>query len=142
MSSPARFPFLPRVGGSGPLDLAPLLPARLSRGGIDVDVVGLVDSGSSFSVLPYDVGSQFRLDWDRLPQALMLGGVASGVAAKVIAVDMTFGPIGPVKQLFAWAKSNAVPLVFGQVTFFLNFDVFFARSRSFFEIQPAVAPTP
>lgn len=142
MSSPARFPFLPRPGGSGPLDLAPLLPARLSRGGIDVDVVGLVDSGASFSVLPYDIGARFGLDWNQLPHGLTLGGVASGTPAKLIALDITFGPIGPVSQLFAWAKTNGPPLVFGQVSFFLDFDIFFARNRSFFEVQPAAAAAP
>jgi hypothetical protein len=143
VSAPARFPFLPRGAGSGPLDLAPLLPARLSRNGVDVDIVGLVDSGASFSVLPYDVGARFGLDWNRLPNGLILGGAAGGIPAKLIALDLTFGPFGPVSQLFAWADRTGPPIVFGQATFFLNFDdVFFARARGFFEIQPATAPTP
>lgn len=142
MSSPARFPYLPRGTGNGPLDLAPLLPVRLSRNGIDVDVVALVDSGASFSVLPYDVGVQFGLAWNALPHGLMLGGVAKGSPAKMIALDLTFGPIGPVSQLFAWASNNDPPVALGQATFFLNFDVFFYRAQSYFEIQPASAPTP
>lgn len=142
MSAPARFPFLPRAGGNGPNDLVPLLPARLSRGGTDVDVVGLVDSGSSFSVLPFDTGARFGLDWNRLPNGLTLAGAFGGIPAKVLAVDITFGPFGPVTQLFAWARTNDPPVLFGQVTFFLNFDVFFFRAQSFFEIQPATTSTP
>jgi hypothetical protein len=137
MSSPARFPYLPRGTGSGPHDLVPLLPARLSRGGIDVDVMALVDSGSSFSVLPYDVGARFGFDWSRLPNSLILAGPGGGRPAKVIALDLTFGPFGPVSQLFAWSRTNDTPVLFGQITFFLNFDVFFFRAQGHFEIQPA-----
>jgi hypothetical protein len=142
MSSPARFPYLARGSGSGPHDLAPLLPARLSRGGIDLDVVGLVDSGSSFSVLPFDVGANFGFDWNLLPHGLTLVGAAGGRPAKVIALDLTFGPFGPVSQLFAWSRTNDTPVLFGQITFFLNFDVFFSRAQAFFEIQPASTTTP
>ncbi len=142
MSTPTRFPFLPRPAGSGSLDLAPLLPACLSRNGVDVDLVGLVDSGSSFSILPFDIGARFGLPWNSLPHALTLGGIGRGIPAKMIALHMTFGPIGPVSQLFAWANSNDLPIVFGQATFFMNFDVFFFRAQSYFEIQPATAATP
>ena len=143
MSAPARFPFIARSGApSGPRFLAPLLPARLSRNGTDVDVLGLVDSGAMFSVLPYDVGARFGEDWNRLPRALTLAGTAGGVPAKVLALDMAFGPYGPVPQLFAWSSTNAQPAIFGQVSFFLDFDIFFFRARGYFEIQPASAATP
>jgi len=137
MSSPARFPYLQRGTGNGPHDLVPFLPAVLSRGGINVSVLGLVDSGSSFSVLPYDVGNRYGLDWNHLPHGLTLAGPAGGRSAKVLAVDLTFGPFGPLSQLFAWSSANDTPVLFGQITFFLNFDVFFCRAQSYFEIQPA-----
>ena len=142
MTTPAQFPYLPRGTGNGPHDLAPLLPARLSLNGIDVDVVGLVDSGSSFSILPFDVGAQFGLDWDQLPRGVMIGGAAGRGPAKMVAVTMTFGPLGPVTQVFAWKRANDTPVVFGQVTFFLNFDICFYRTRGYFEIQPASVATP
>lgn len=44
--------------------------------------------------------------------------------------------------VFSWVKSDSIPIILAQTNFFLNFDVFFARARGFFEIQPATAPTP
>ncbi len=142
MTPVVRYPFLPRGGANGPLDLVPLLPACLSRNGIEVDVVGLVDSGATFSVLPYDVGALFGVDWNLLPNSLSIGGVGRRVPAKMLSLEMTFGPIGPVVQSFAWISDNSMPVIFGLVTFFLSVDVFFYRTRGYFEIQPATAATP
>ena len=37
---------------------------------------------------------------------------------------------------FAWAQSDAVGIILGQVNFFLEFDVCFFRSRASFEVRP------
>lgn len=142
MSAPSRFPFVSLGTGLSPFDLAPLLPARLARNGVGIDAVGLVDSGATISVVPFDVGARFGEDWNKLPRELTLGGASSGVPAKLLALEMTFGAIGPVTQLFAWSSSNAQPVIFGRVSFFLDFDILFYRARGYFEVQPASAATP
>jgi hypothetical protein len=134
---PLATPFSPRPGGSGPLDLVPLLAARLSRGGVSIDVVGRVDSGASFSVLPLDVGRRFGVPWASLPLHLAIGGAAGSVPARVLTVSGVIGPFPAVALHFAWANTNAVPLAFGQANFFYEFDVCVFRRRGEFHIQPA-----
>ena len=36
----------------------------------------------------------------------------------------------------AWTRNNEVPVILGQVNFFMEYDVCFFRSRSAFEIRP------
>jgi hypothetical protein len=42
----------------------------------------------------------------------------------------------PVRLAFAWAQSNAVPVLLGQVNFFMEFDVCLFRSAGHFEVKP------
>jgi hypothetical protein len=142
MSSPARFPFVSRGTGGPVPDLAPLLPIRLSRGSVTLDVVGLVDSGAAVSVLPWSVGARFGTDWNSLTVPCSVGGSAGGIAGKLLVVDGTVSPFGAVQLAFAWVQSDAVPLLLGQTNFFMAFDVFFYRTRGYFEVQPASPATP
>jgi hypothetical protein len=137
MTAPIQFPFLPRPNGNGPLDLVPLLPVQLRYAGVSVDVVGLVDTGSSFNVLPYDDGAKFGIDWNNLPQSLTLGGARGPTPAKILTLDAVIGSLTPVSLVFAWASSNDFPVIFGQANFFFNFDVCLFRRHSYFQIQPA-----
>lgn len=133
----ARFPYLPRPGGNGPLDLAPYLPLRLSSGPIVVDVTGLLDTGASFSVLPYDTGNQFGIAWASLPHSLHLSGAHGPTVAKALTLDAVIASFPPVSLTFAWVRTNNYPLALGQANFFFEFDACFFRRQSFFEIQPA-----
>ena len=45
------------------------------------------------------------------------------------------GDFAPVRLVFAWVKKE-VPLILGQTNFFLEFDVYFYRSKLEFEIMP------
>jgi len=44
-----------------------------------------------------------------------------------------------VRLAFAWAKTDTVPLILGQVNFFLEFDVCLFRSRAVFEVRSKAA---
>jgi hypothetical protein len=65
MSQPQRFPLvqLGRVGGIP--NLAPMLPITLVSPQHKIQADGLVDCGSTVSVLPYDLGVQLGLDWHK-----------------------------------------------------------------------------
>ncbi len=133
-----RVPFLPRPGGSGgPHDLVPLLSFVLSSGAKTVPLTGIVDSGASFSVLPFDIGKQFGFDWHSLTQPLQIGGAGGRVPAKIIRLTATVGQFSPVSMIFAWVTTNSYPIVLGEMSFFYEFDVFLSRRHSYFEIQPA-----
>jgi hypothetical protein len=41
---------------------------------------------------------------------------------------------------FAWSQNDNVPVILGQMNFFLEFDVCFYRSQLEFEIRPKVHP--
>jgi hypothetical protein len=137
MTSPIQFPFLPRPNGNGPLDLVPLLPLRLSHLGVSIDVAGLVDSGSTFNVLPHDVGAKFGANWNQLSQALTLGGAGGSAQPKLLTLDAVIGSMAPIKLVFAWAATNSYPVILGQANYFYCFDVFLYRRQSMFQIQPA-----
>jgi hypothetical protein len=133
--SAVTFPYQFRGTSRDPQALAPLLPVRLNRGGVSVDVVGLVDSGASFSVLPFDIGSQFGVNWSSLTP-IYLSGVLAGTGAKLLAVEGVIGSLPRTPLLFAWCTSNTVPVLLGQVNFFFEFDICFYRSRSEFTVAP------
>ena len=44
------------------------------------------------------------------------------------------GGFPPVSLVFAWTQVVSVPLILGQLSFFLEFDVCFFRKRAVFEI--------
>jgi len=136
MSSPAQYPYVSRGTGGPVPDLAPLLPIRLSRGGVIVDTVALVDSGTAVSVLPYSLGARFGVDWNTLTIPCVVGGSAGGIPGKLLSVYGTVNPFPAVALIFAWVQSDQVPVLLGQANFFMEFDVCFFRSRDIFQIQP------
>ena len=62
---PVRFPFANANPAQPGARLMPLLPFTLAHGGQKVDVIGLLDTGSAASVLPYSVGEQLGLVWQQ-----------------------------------------------------------------------------
>ncbi len=116
--------------------LVPLLPLTLQRNSISVDVTGLVDSGAAISVIPYSIGQQLGVKWDQQTVDLQLTGSLAHVPAKGLALEATIAPFPPVTLIFGWAKIDSVPFVLGQMNFFMEFDVCFHRSQSYFEVEP------
>jgi hypothetical protein len=135
MSNTLRFPYKARGGSNGPVDQVPLLPFTLHRGQVSLTLEGLIDSGSVFSVLPFDIGARFGFSWDAEPGLVHLGGIARS-PAKVVPFTANIGSITTTLS-FAWARSNSYPILLGNADFFFNFDVFLCRRHSYFEIQPA-----
>jgi len=103
--------------GSG---LLPFLPLSLTRKNRSVPVEGLLDTGATVNVLPFD----------------RLGGSLAPVEARGLIVTATVGSFPSVSLAFAWARSNSIPVILGQTNFFEQFEVCFFRARSLFEIRP------
>ena len=114
----------------------PLLPIRLENGTFHVDEIGLIDSGSTVNVLPYDLGLQLGLDWDSISLSIPVGGNLASQPAKAISLLARVGSYPPVRLGFAWIRSNSSRLLLGQVNFFSEFDVSFFGSRNRFEVAP------
>jgi hypothetical protein len=97
---------------------------------------GLLDTGSAVNVLPYDVGGQLGAVWEHHTIPVRLTGNLAREEARVLIVSANVGNFPTVRLAFAWTRTNMVPVILGQVNFFLEFDVCFFRSRSVFEVKP------
>jgi hypothetical protein len=133
--SPQRFSYFPRDPSLGNASLAPMLPLTLA-GSQNVDTSGLVDSGAAINVLPYGLGVQLGFDWAQETRSVELSGNLAAVEARVVVLSALVGSFPSVRLAFAWAQTDAVSVILGQVNFFLEFDVCFFRSQGIFEVRP------
>lgn len=74
--------------------------------------------------------------WERQTATLDLTGNLAQYEARVIVVQAVIGKFEPVQLIFAWTSAVEVPLILGQVNFFMEFDVCFYRSQLYFVVSP------
>jgi hypothetical protein len=134
-ASAQQFPYVPREPSLGQASLAPMLPLTLI-GRQHLTTSALVDSGAAVNVLPYALGVQLGFDWDMQSQVIELSGNLASVEARVIVLSAVVASYPPVRLAFAWARTDTVSAILGQVNFFLEFDICFFRSRALFEVRP------
>jgi hypothetical protein len=120
----------------GELDSLPRLPLVLRYGKVVVTAVGLVDSGATVNVLPYRVGLELGATWDDRKAVIRLAGNLGNVAAQPLFPTAEIGDFPPIKLAFAWSRSDNVPLILGQMNFFVEFEICFYRSQLEFEVKP------
>ncbi len=65
-----------------------------------------------------------------------LSGNLASFEARVLVVSAVVANFPSVRLAFAWTKTDTMPILLGQVNFFLEFDVCFYRSHATFEFQP------
>lgn len=112
------------------------LPITLSTTNRSLELQGLLDSGSTVNVLPYTVGLALGFSWEEQIVPITLTGSLSKVPAYGVIVTGKVASFPPVDLAFAWTQATNVPLLLGQVNFFMEFDVCFFRSQSLFEVKP------
>lgn len=117
-------------------DSLPRLPITLRYDNQEIEVMGLVDSGATINVLPYDVGIQLGAQWDASKATIPLAGNLGRQLAIPLFLMGTVGNYPPIRLAFAWVNAPNVPLILGQTNFFMEFDVHFYRSRLEFEVEP------
>ena len=117
-------------------DALPWLALRLRSAEQSPDVIGLVDSGATANVLPFDLGIQLGAVWDDARAIIRLAGTPGNQPAMPVFVTAEIADFPPVRLAFAWVRSTSTPLILGQTNFFLEFDVCFYRSRLAFEVNP------
>lgn len=129
-----------RYSTTGPtqdeFDSLPRLPLTLRYGDQEIEVMGLVDSGATVNVLPYEVGIQLGAEWEAQKATIPLAGSLGRQLAMPFFVMATVGDYEPVRLAFAWVNTPNMPLLLGQTNFFMEFDVHFYRSRLEFEVEP------
>ena len=131
-----RFKYSTTDPSQDEFDALPRLPLVLRYNNRQIEVIGLVDSGATVNVLPYDVGLQLGAAWEDRKATLRLAGSLGKRPAMPLFVMAQVGEYAPVRLAFAWVASNDVPLILGQTNFFLEFEVCFNRSSLEFEVKP------
>jgi len=116
----------------------PQLSFILRHGTRAIDATGLVDSGSTVNVLPYRYGIQLGAVWNERLGTLRLAGNLGHIPAQPLFAMIEVGDFAPVRLAFAWSQSDDIPLILGQMNFFMEFDVCFYRSHFELEINPKV----
>lgn len=131
-----RFKYSTSNPSQNEFDSLPRIPLILLRENFSVETIGLVDSGATINVLPYEIGVQLGAVWDESKAILRLAGNLSNQTAMPLFAIAQIGNFTPVQLAFAWVRSANTPLILGQTNFFLEFDVCFYRSKLEFEINP------
>ncbi|MEG4283774.1 hypothetical protein QUB68_11650 [Microcoleus sp. A006_D1] len=131
-----RFQYSTNDPSQDEFDSLPRIPLILRHNNQRVEVIGLVDSGATVNVLPYQIGIQLGLVWDDSKAIIRLAGNIGNQPGMPVFFMAEIGEFTPVRLVFAWAKSDTVSLILGQTNFFLEFDVHFYRSRLEFDIEP------
>lgn len=134
MTGPERFSYSQPV--QGPKGGLPFVRITLVYGHQMIDVSGLIDSGATVNVLPYDVGLQLGLVWEEQDLPLDVVGVLRGSPAYGVLVTGKIEAFPPVRLAFAWTRkaSEDVPVILGQVNFFQEFRVSFDGKAQTFEL--------
>lgn len=132
-----RFRYSTTNPSQNEFDSLPRLPLLLYRSdGSTIEALGLVDSGATINVLPYEIGINLGAVWDNNRAIIQLAGNLSQQSAMPFFVNVKIANYTPVRLAFAWVNKANVPLILGQTNFFLEFDVCFYRSKLEFEVKP------
>jgi hypothetical protein len=113
------------------------LPLSLILGDQNIAASGLVDTGATVNVLPFETGTELGASWNTPSPSIQLTGNLANYEAKALILTAKIDQFEPVRLAFAWTRARGVPLILGQVNFFMEFDVCFFRSDLMFEIQPS-----
>ncbi|MEA5596918.1 hypothetical protein [Rivularia sp. UHCC 0363] len=131
-----RFKYSTNSPTQNEFDSLPRIPLTLSRDERSVEATGLVDSGATVNVLPYEIGLQLGAIWDSKKAIIQLAGNLTNQAAIPLSATAQIGNFSSTELVFAWVSSPNAPLILGQTNFFIEFDVCFYRSKLEFEIIP------
>ena len=69
-----RFSYSTTSSTQDEFDSLPRLPITLRHNNEEIEVMGLVDSGATVSVLPYEIGIQLGAQWDARKATIPLAG--------------------------------------------------------------------
>jgi hypothetical protein len=129
-----RFKFIEKSNSLGEISFVPYLPFNLSSPDNSISVSGLLDTGASVNVLPYEIGLQLGLNWDNYNTSVTLAGNLANFPAKGVILSATIDLFVPITLVFAWTQAKNIPLLLGRINFFQEFDVCFYGSQLAFEL--------
>ena len=136
MTTPVRFTYAHPDASRADGSLLAYLPITLRHDTHVLTVTGLLDTGSTVNVLPYPLGLQLGFVWEQQSARVHLTGSLARLPARGVIVSGQVASLPPVALAFAWTQATDVPMLLGQVNFFMEFDVCFFRSQAAFEVNP------
>ncbi|MEI6426989.1 MAG: hypothetical protein WCO45_01180 [Pseudanabaena sp. ELA607] len=105
-----RFKYSTTSPSQNEFDSLPRIPLILKQGDRIVETVGLVDSGATINVLPYEIGLQLGNVWDERKSIIRLTGNLGNQQAIPFSLVAQIGEFEPVKLVFAWTNSPKAPV--------------------------------
>jgi hypothetical protein len=88
MANKLRFTFTEVDPSLGALSMLPYLPLTLTYQSQSLNVSGLLDTGSSVNVLPYEMGLALGAVWENQRLSLPLGGNLARFEARALVVTL------------------------------------------------------
>lgn len=134
MSSAAQYPYISADSALGEAGFRPFLPITLAHQQSSAIASALLDTGATVNVLPYPLGLELGFVWERQTAVLNLTGNLAQYEARVVVIEARVAEFEPTQLVFAWTQAVQVPLILGQVNFFMEFDVCFYRSQLYFAV--------
>jgi hypothetical protein len=95
-----RFSFTERRNNLGVSSSMPYLPLTLMCNNRSVQVMGLLDTGASVNVLPYDIGLQLGAVWEEQTTSVMLTGNLAGSQARGLVLTAVVDDFAPVLGIY------------------------------------------
>ncbi|MGB2926669.1 MAG: hypothetical protein WBB82_15320 [Limnothrix sp.] len=131
-----RFPFTERTDSFGHSSVLPYLPLTLTNGKRSIEVMALLDTGASVSVLPYEIGLRLGAIWENQIVQIPLSGNLAHSESRGLVLTGKVAHFSPILLAFAWTQATDVPVILGHMNFFAEFNVCFYRHELAFEVCP------
>ena len=88
-----------------------ILPIILSNGILTVETAGLLDTGASVNVLPYEIGLELGAVWEEQTVPIELSRNLSREPARGLVLSGKVAQFDSVLFAFAWTKLKNVPII-------------------------------
>lgn len=131
-----RLLFTERTDSFGRSSILPYLPLTLTNGKRSIEVMALLDTGASVSVLPYEIGLRLGAIWENQTVQIPLSGNLAHGESRGLVLTGKVAHFTPILLAFAWTQATDVPVILGHMNFFAEFNVCFYRHELAFEVCP------
>jgi len=101
MAEAQRYPYSSGENAADATDLMPYLPFTIERAGKSLTVSGLLDTGATVNVLPFNTGHELGAVWEQQTTVIKLGGNLARQEARGVLLDATVAGFAPVRLAFA-----------------------------------------
>jgi hypothetical protein len=119
--------------------MMPIVPIRLEYGSKSLILEGLIDSGASVNVMPYQVGLELGFDWDKCVVGPAITGSVSSEETRMLVARGYIANLELIELGFMWTKSPTFRLLLGQNNFFKYFKICFSRTNLTIQLAPESA---